>query len=155
MFTSDSDSWFCIIYITFFFLMIRRPPRSTRTDTLFPYTTLFRSGREYGRSVCSYGLHQNNDFAALLRRAPAQPKFEQAIVHTHCFGHGVDAVFEAGKHVIEIAAALVRRVELDAKRHRSIHRLQTCGLGQYQAIGPILLCSAALARPVAVRAVRL
>src|SRR3546814_8457013 len=33
----------------FFFLMIRRPPRSTRTDTLFPYTTLFRSahhGRE-------------------------------------------------------------------------------------------------------------
>src|SRR3546814_10079011 len=31
-----------ILYI-FFFLMIRRPPRSTRTDTLFPYTTLFRS----------------------------------------------------------------------------------------------------------------
>src|SRR3546814_13860763 len=28
---------------TFLFLMIRRPPRSTRTDTLFPYTTLFRS----------------------------------------------------------------------------------------------------------------
>src|SRR3546814_15150058 len=28
-----------------FFLMIRRPPRSTRTDTLFPYTTLFRSFR--------------------------------------------------------------------------------------------------------------
>src|SRR3546814_10873511 len=38
-----------------FFLMIRRPPRSTRTDTLFPYTTLFRSqpqrnGRELPRS---------------------------------------------------------------------------------------------------------
>src|SRR3546814_20031750 len=31
---------FCVL---FFFLMIRRPPRSTRTDTLFPYTTLFRS----------------------------------------------------------------------------------------------------------------
>src|SRR3546814_5715927 len=30
-------------HIFFFFLMIRRPPRSTRTDTLFPYTTLFRS----------------------------------------------------------------------------------------------------------------
>src|SRR3546814_4848286 len=29
--------------MSFFFLMIRRPPRSTRTDTLFPYTTLFRS----------------------------------------------------------------------------------------------------------------
>src|SRR3546814_20880947 len=37
----------CVISIVcfcmFFFLMIRRPPRSTRTDTLFPYTTLFRS----------------------------------------------------------------------------------------------------------------
>src|SRR3546814_2109312 len=30
-------------YIVIFFLMIRRPPRSTRTDTLLPYTTLFRS----------------------------------------------------------------------------------------------------------------
>src|SRR3546814_17265675 len=30
-------------YLIFFFLMILRPPRSTRTDTLFPYTTLFRS----------------------------------------------------------------------------------------------------------------
>src|SRR3546814_10576913 len=29
--------------VMLFFLMIRRPPRSTRTDTLFPYTTLFRS----------------------------------------------------------------------------------------------------------------
>src|SRR3546814_2959040 len=29
--------------MSFFFLMIRRPPRSTRTDTLFPYPTLFRS----------------------------------------------------------------------------------------------------------------
>src|SRR3546814_5616886 len=29
--------------IVLFILMIRRPPRSTRTDTLFPYTTLFRS----------------------------------------------------------------------------------------------------------------
>src|SRR3546814_13145573 len=32
-----------VTIIYFFFLMIRRPPRSTRTDTLFPYTTLFRS----------------------------------------------------------------------------------------------------------------
>src|SRR3546814_7765851 len=32
-----------VFTIPLFFLMIRRPPRSTRTDTLFPYTTLFRS----------------------------------------------------------------------------------------------------------------
>src|SRR3546814_14586818 len=31
------------LVLLFFFLMIRRPPRSTRTATLFPYTTLFRS----------------------------------------------------------------------------------------------------------------
>src|SRR3546814_12275811 len=35
-----------IMLLCFFFLMRRRPPRSTRTDTLFPYTTLFRS-RQY------------------------------------------------------------------------------------------------------------
>src|SRR3546814_10617089 len=34
-----------------FFLMIRRPPRSTRTDTLFPYTTLFRSLRGFGLKI--------------------------------------------------------------------------------------------------------
>src|SRR3546814_3591619 len=35
--------------------MIRRPPRSTRTDTLFPYTTLFRS--RYSPSVSPSGCH--------------------------------------------------------------------------------------------------
>src|SRR3546814_12910901 len=35
----------------FFFLMIRRPPRSTRTDTLFPYATLFRSPRQPARGA--------------------------------------------------------------------------------------------------------
>src|SRR5476651_2794900 len=34
--------YFCIVVLFFFFLMIRRPPRST----LFPYTTLFRSGSD-------------------------------------------------------------------------------------------------------------
>src|SRR3546814_12472017 len=45
---------FLLLYVFFFFLMIRRPPRSTRTDTLFPYTTLFRSRQELvgaGRAV--------------------------------------------------------------------------------------------------------
>src|SRR3546814_7394790 len=38
----------------FFILMLRRPPRSTRTDTLFPYTTLFRSVRRRRRGVVPY-----------------------------------------------------------------------------------------------------
>src|SRR3546814_1785372 len=43
----------------FFFLMIRRPPRSTRTDTLFPYTTLFRSAGSRIRSRVTRILRSN------------------------------------------------------------------------------------------------
>src|SRR3546814_3738261 len=39
------------IRLFYFFLMIRRPPRSTRTDTLFPYTTLFRSAADQDELV--------------------------------------------------------------------------------------------------------
>src|SRR3546814_12461977 len=46
--------YLCVAMIFVFFLRIRRPPRSTRTDTLFPYTTLFRSeaasGKQSGRT---------------------------------------------------------------------------------------------------------
>src|SRR6056297_290077 len=50
----------------FFFLMIRRPPRSTRTDTLFPYTTLLRSShaprsRPPGSRPFHPGLHPRQD----------------------------------------------------------------------------------------------
>src|SRR3546814_7065775 len=66
----------CLLFtflVCFFFLMIRRPPRSTRTDTLFPYTTLFRSSgstesglahviflarRQPGRSSCLSGCRR-------------------------------------------------------------------------------------------------
>src|SRR3546814_19980315 len=40
-----------LLVCRFFFLLIRRPPRSTRTDTLFPYTTLFRS--RFPRRICA------------------------------------------------------------------------------------------------------
>src|SRR3546814_20217499 len=36
--------------------MIRRPPRATRTDTLFPYTTLFRSPARSARTVFEWGI---------------------------------------------------------------------------------------------------
>src|SRR3546814_12350850 len=44
--------------------MVRRPPRSTRTDTLFPYTTLFRSDRAIERMIDEQELH--HPFACLL-----------------------------------------------------------------------------------------
>src|SRR3546814_16243609 len=46
-------------WYSFIFLRIRRPPRSTRTDTLFPYTTLFRSLSIAGWAVQS--LRTNDD----------------------------------------------------------------------------------------------
>src|SRR3546814_7427766 len=51
--------------------MIRRPPRSTRTDTLFPYTTLFRSGMttEYGKGTAQ-------------RTCAAADRTGHAILHT-------------------------------------------------------------------------
>src|SRR3546814_16394044 len=48
----------CFACLLFFFLMLRRPPRSTRTDTLFPYTTLFRSdGVAAGAAVVDVTAH--------------------------------------------------------------------------------------------------
>src|SRR3546814_15024314 len=44
-----------------FFLMIRRPPRSTRTDTFFPYTTLFRSEQLDRHAVAFALLHDAQD----------------------------------------------------------------------------------------------
>src|SRR3546814_19967480 len=44
--------------------MIRRQPRSTRTDTLFPYTTLFLSPRRRARAV---GLHRHREATARIR----------------------------------------------------------------------------------------
>src|SRR3546814_4743940 len=52
------------LFCLFFFLMIRRPPRSTRTDTLFPYTTLFRS------DLLPAGVVQAGDLLLLRTRDP-------------------------------------------------------------------------------------
>src|SRR3546814_7432232 len=61
--------------------MIRRPPRSTRTDTLFPYTTLFRS-------------HDDKDEG---RAAGYSPSTMPSLVRQHdAFASGVGAAFEAG-----------------------------------------------------------
>src|SRR3546814_6837965 len=52
--------------LSVFFVMIRRPPRSTRTDTLFPYTTLFRSDGMARRqknmaAVLQQRIHRNDE----------------------------------------------------------------------------------------------
>src|SRR3546814_11965677 len=56
-----------------FFLMIRRPPRSTRTDTLFPYTTLFRSSRTIAPLYATAGtIKDGGTLAAEIDRIAAR-----------------------------------------------------------------------------------
>src|SRR3546814_11314623 len=80
-------------YYLFFFLIIRRPPRSTRTDTLFPYTTRFRSaelqalvedafpGEELhdlrGEAADGAFLHRHQHF--VLARQPAHQLFVERL----------------------------------------------------------------------------
>src|SRR3546814_11652160 len=65
--------YYHVLYLVlFFFLMIRRPPRSTRTDTLFPYTTLFRSpNRDRRRERASRGRDRGRPGSSpAVRREP-------------------------------------------------------------------------------------
>src|SRR3546814_2066787 len=64
------------------FLRIRRPPRSTRTDTLFPYTTLFRSGHQHILFLQSLEARGDDGFGVIaalpvLPRAPAEEQRER------------------------------------------------------------------------------
>src|SRR3546814_7125410 len=56
-----------------FFLMIRRPPRSTRTDTLFPYTTLFRSA-----APCSAATHDRHGRRHHQQSEQHEPRHQHA-----------------------------------------------------------------------------
>src|SRR3546814_13887880 len=62
-------SWCSLLDLGVCFLMIRRPPRSTRTDTLFPYTTLFRSGQRVEE--------QEHEVEPIRREYPGQRHAEQ------------------------------------------------------------------------------
>src|SRR3546814_13389319 len=85
--------------------MIRRPPRSTRTDTLFPYTTLFRSVRSgddqrrddkesRGRGVAGngdglrteFGLAADADMAGAVGAGPDAPIGAEALQHPFAMG---------------------------------------------------------------------
>src|SRR3546814_12215957 len=75
-----------LISFYFFFLMIRRPPRSTRTDTLFPYTTLFRSPlhrRHPFRSNISPLARKRVHPGCRIRRRAERPEDSQGRPHLH------------------------------------------------------------------------
>src|SRR3546814_12435634 len=80
-------SLFYVVSFCFFFLMIRRPPRSTRTDTLFPYTTLFRSELGPLLGADRHGVHDllraasGGDLGTLHVRADPQEPPRDAARH--------------------------------------------------------------------------
>src|SRR3546814_10815142 len=95
--------------------MIRRPPRSTRTDTLFPYTTLFRSragmSENFGRVGVLYGGRSAEREVSLMSGQGVHEALRSAGVDAHLFdtgrytlvdliGAGFDRVFIAlhGRH---------------------------------------------------------
>src|SRR3546814_10585649 len=83
----------CLVIV--FFLMIRRPPRSTRTDTLFPYTTLFRSS-----ALLQGGAIDGGDASAPLFRVGDDP------VDVHAGQLAVAQLRLAGDpHVADLVAA--------------------------------------------------
>src|SRR3546814_10574345 len=64
------------MHLCFFFLMIRRPPRSTRTDTRFPYTTLFRSAQRLRGPV---ERARREQFVRILQAQPGGDMVEVAV----------------------------------------------------------------------------
>src|SRR3546814_13193119 len=71
-----------LIFRVFFLLMVRRPPRSTRTDTLFPYTTPFRSS---GNPQCTAPT-QCRDPRCNSRPRPAAGGGSAAVTPNHVHG---------------------------------------------------------------------
>src|SRR3546814_11436389 len=83
MLCSSYTSYSSLLHSLFFFLMIRRPPRSTRTDTLFPYTTLFRSPAQYlaakadRKGIRLHPAPAADDIMAIFMHEHQRPQHEQ------------------------------------------------------------------------------
>src|SRR3546814_8413834 len=73
-----------LLVICFFFLMKRRPPRSKRTDTLFPYTTLFRSCRKLENATpsASHGCSRPGDGATTDAQISTSRRMARSEEHT-------------------------------------------------------------------------
>src|SRR3546814_14709751 len=105
----------------FFFLRRRRPPRSTRTYTLFPYTTLFRSVFVKEGTVTAGNASGVNDGAAavvLAGEAAVKQHGLKPLARLIAYGHaGVDPAY-MGIGPVPATANALRRAGLDRKSTR-------------------------------------
>src|SRR3546814_5326006 len=81
--------------------MIRRPPRSTRTDTLFPYTTLFRSADVVAAHVDRHFAGQSAGLGAPAEAVDDQPGDDFAGTFEH-----VDRVTDREEHTSELQSLM-------------------------------------------------
>src|SRR3546814_14159018 len=104
--------------------MIRRPPRSTRTDTLFPYTTLFRS--------CAITAAE----LEALEFAPGHREIEKAASSANARGVLALAVDHRGTHLRSVLALQVKATELELStlRRAAGHLAQAASLALRQFV---------------------
>src|SRR3546814_2011230 len=102
--------------------MIRRPPRSTRTDTLFPYTTLFRSiGRNYDAGAVAVGRKIHVTELVAVRRAGAVVVDPDAVEHARYAQRGaVERALDAAAETLLVQA---RRSEEHTSELQSLMRI--------------------------------
>src|SRR3546814_6477711 len=108
---------YIILFVDFivFFLMIRRPPRSTRTDTLFPYTTLFRSDGLIPVAAGAGGHAGRQSPFALVQEI--REWFDGPIALSGAIGHGrsVLAAQACGADLAYIGSAFIATAEANAE----------------------------------------
>src|SRR3546814_674668 len=126
-------SHYLYVFSLIFFLMIRRPPRSTRTDTLFPYTTLFRSpyffhpARGRYAAILSVEDRRGNGKGGCSRLKRPSPK--RARPHVEGDGDALARPVERHGAVIDVGREENRQPRL--RPHRAHHRL----VGDAEAVG--------------------
>src|SRR3546814_11067612 len=117
----------------FFFLMIRRPPRSTRTDTLFPYTTLFRSSSLNSEPPARFSEPATQHIQGVRRMSK---RFEQRVVLVtggaaglgRCFAEHFAAagarliLLDLDEKGLEQTAEILREHHIECAVHREIGR---------------------------------
>src|SRR3546814_10705101 len=107
------------MYVLFFFLMILRPPRSTRTDTRVPYTTLFRSSRSprAARRPCSFLASQ----ASAKISATTSARLPSMLATLPTFDGWLTATVDIA--VVVVSGTLIARSEEHTSELQSLMRI--------------------------------